>query len=160
MIVRTREWREANPDKYQAHVDKEANRLKEKRLVSDEYRLAANETNRERYHKTKHQHRAKFMVRTAKRRAKELGFDFNISEEDVIIPTHCPILGVELVLNEGKLAGNSASLDRIDSSKGYVKGNVWVISHKANAMKSNATLAELKLFAMWVNSLDPTVDAA
>ena len=94
------------------------------------------------------------------KKAKELGFDFNISEEDVIIPTHCPILGVELVLNEGKLAGNSASLDRIDSSKGYVKGNVWVISHKANAMKSNATLAELKLFAMWVNSLDPTMDAA
>ena len=37
------------------------------------------------------------------------------------------------------------SLDRIDSSKGYVKDNIWVISHKANSIKNNATLTELKL---------------
>lgn len=40
---------------------------------------------------------------------------------------------------------NSASIDRIDNDKRYVKGNVWIISTKANRIKSNATLAELEL---------------
>jgi hypothetical protein len=40
---------------------------------------------------------------------------------------------------------NSYSLDRIDSNKGYVKGNVWVISRRANVIKNNATLEELEL---------------
>jgi len=31
-------------------------------------------------------------------------------------------------------------------SKGYVKGNVWVISHRANTMKSNADLDEMIMF--------------
>ena len=40
---------------------------------------------------------------------------------------------------------NSPSLDRIDPTKGYVKGNVWIISHKANVFKSYATHEELKI---------------
>jgi len=45
---------------------------------------------------------------------------------------------------EGKVSDNSYSLDRIDPSKGYVKGNVEVISHRANTLKSNATIEELE----------------
>lgn len=33
----------------------------------------------------------------------------------------------------------------IDSSKGYIKGNVWVVSKRANTIKNNATLEELEL---------------
>ena len=131
-------------------MNKEASRLKSRRQFDEEYRLAANEATRKHYHKVKYEYRAKFMVRTAKRRAKQLGLDFNLEESDVIVPEVCPILGLELVLNEGKLCAASASLDRIDSSKGYVKGNVWIISHKANAMKNNATAEELIKFALWI----------
>ena len=46
----------------------------------------------------------------------------------------------------------SPSLDRIDPNKGYVKGNVQVISRLANIMKSNASPEELRAFANWVNT--------
>jgi hypothetical protein len=46
--------------------------------------------------------------------------------------------------SNGESIDNSPSLDRIDTSKGYVKGNVWVISWRANKLKSDATLAELE----------------
>lgn len=88
----------------------------------------------------------KRMLIAAKGRAKRDGVDFNITTEDIIIPKYCPLLGVELTNGHGKGGWkiNSASLDRIDSTKGYIKGNVWVISFRANAIKHNATIEELE----------------
>jgi len=82
----------------------------------------------------------------AKYRARQKGWDFSIDKEDVVIPDKCPLLGIELVCHRGKGShqGNSPSLDRIDPSKGYIKGNVWVISNRANTLKNDATLQELK----------------
>lgn len=42
---------------------------------------------------------------------------------------------------------DSYSLDRIDSSRGYVKGNIWVISLRANRIKNDSTVEELRLIA-------------
>jgi hypothetical protein len=86
----------------------------------------------------------------AKKRAKAKGVPFSIAPADVTIPDICPLLGVPLKRGSGVLGPNSPSLDRIDASLGYVVGNVWVISHRANAIKSNATLAEFRrLLAAW-----------
>jgi hypothetical protein len=58
---------------------------------------------------------------------------------------YCPVLGIELLYGgTGSIKDNSASIDRFDTTKGYIKGNVWIISHKANRMKSNATLDEIE----------------
>jgi hypothetical protein len=69
---------------------------------------------------------------------------FNLDETlDCCIPKVCPVLGLYLAVGTGTVTANSPTLDRIDPSKGYVSGNVHVISHKANSIKSNATPAEI-----------------
>lgn len=87
------------------------------------------------------------LLGAARARSKKYGFEINIEESDIFIPKICPLLGIEIKVSSEKVSANSPSLDRIDSSKGYVKGNVWVISHKANTMKSNATLEEFLTMA-------------
>jgi hypothetical protein len=92
------------------------------------------------------------MVSGARKRAKAKHLDFNIDNEYVrsLIVTHCPVLKIPLEWstlreNGSSPLANSPSLDRIDPLKGYVKGNVWIISNKANMIKNNATHEELKL---------------
>lgn len=79
----------------------------------------------------------------SKKRAIKKGIDFDIEVSDIVIPEKCPILGIVLKVEEGSSGAASPSLDRVDPTKGYVKGNVWVISHKANTVKSDLTLQEL-----------------
>jgi len=67
----------------------------------------------------------------------------------------CPILKIPLQYANGKLCDNSATLDKFDVSKGYVPGNVWIISDKANRMKSDATLEELKKVYVYMTSPIP-----
>lgn len=86
----------------------------------------------------------KELLRAAKQRALQKGLDFDITIDDIVLPENCPLLGIKLQTHDYKASGNSYSIDRIDSSKGYIKGNVWVISKRANTLKNNATLEELK----------------
>jgi len=81
----------------------------------------------------------------AKVRAKKKGIEFNIELDDVVIPERCPMLRIPLRESAKKLDDNSPTLDRRDGTKGYVKGNIRVISYKANRSKSNLTLEEMKL---------------
>ena len=87
----------------------------------------------------------------SKSRAKVANLEFNLSKEDIIIPEKCPYLGIELLNIIGdRSIKNKISLDRIDSSLGYIKGNVQVISWQANCMKNNASKEELIEFAKGV----------
>jgi hypothetical protein len=91
----------------------------------------------------------KILVVWARSRAKKNGTEFKITHDDLTWPTHCPVLGIELIYGARsagtKLRDNSPSIDRIDPSVGYVPGNVMIISFRANAMKRNATPQELVL---------------
>jgi hypothetical protein len=88
------------------------------------------------------------MFNEARRRALKEGLEFNIELEDVKIPDVCPILNIPIrqkPFDGLRIASpNSPSLDRIDNTKGYVKGNVRVISTKANTRKSDLTLEDIK----------------
>jgi hypothetical protein len=79
---------------------------------------------------------SKYLWSVAKSRAKKFGLEFNISIEDVVIPEFCPIIGCKLIKGNGHRP-DAPSLDRIDNSKGYIKGNVRVISREANLKKSS-----------------------
>jgi hypothetical protein len=84
----------------------------------------------------------------AKENSKRKGYEFNLDVEDIIIPTHCPYLGIKLNFGiEGNNSNDYYSIDRIDSSKGYVKGNIQIISRLANTMKNNATNEQLITFS-------------
>ena len=89
---------------------------------------------------SKQQNAARTMQRrlydSAKSRSTKKGRDFGIEMEDIVIPDVCPVFGIPLT---------EPSIDRIDSSKGYVKGNIRVISLRANHLKNNATAAEMRL---------------
>jgi hypothetical protein len=85
----------------------------------------------------------------AKKRSKEKNLPFNLDISDIVIPEYCPYLGLKLesFSQRGDPRMNVSSLDRIIPELGYVKGNVEVISHLANTMKSNANKDQLVKFA-------------
>lgn len=83
------------------------------------------------------------MLRGAKSRAAKAGLPFNLTLDDIVIPDQCPIFGTDLVLGQGQASDASPSLDKIIPALGYVRGNVLVISNRANRIKNNATIAEL-----------------
>ena len=91
-----------------------------------------------------------YMFHGAKRRAKKKKIEFSINILDIKIPKVCPLLKIPIKTGISKLQENSPSLDRINSNKGYIKDNIWVISYKANAVKNNCTINELELL---VNNL-------
>jgi hypothetical protein len=82
------------------------------------------------------------MLIAAKGRAKRLNIPFDLITEDIVIPEICPVLGIKLERSLSRFNNNSPTLDRIQPDLGYTKGNVRVISHRANALKSNMTLEE------------------
>jgi len=85
--------------------------------------------------------RAKF--RSKKANATRLGYEFNINFGDIDFPTHCPIFGIELdYFTEHSWQDNSPSFDRINPNLGYIKGNVAIISMRANRIKNNGTAEE------------------
>ena len=62
----------------------------------------------------------------------------------------CPYTHIELYVHKYGKQNNDhrylASLDRIDSSKGYIKGNVQFVSTSINYMKNNMTDKQTKDF--------------
>lgn len=92
----------------------------------------------------------KAMLSNARLRALKVGIPFDITEDDIVIPERCPVLGIKLIPGVGKTHRNSPSLDRVIPHLGYIKGNVMVISQKANVMKNDASGEELEAFAHWI----------
>lgn len=125
----SRQYRQENPDvvkdNWQSYYERNKERLKARQ--KEKYR-----TNTVRH-----------LLYAAKQRSEKFGFPFDINESDLVIPEKCPILGIPLEIG-GRFKANSPSIDKIVPEKGYVKGNVAIMSFRANQIKGTATLTELK----------------
>ena len=90
-------------------------------------------------------------LQDAKSRSRVKNLEFNITLEylESIYPDDslCPLLSIPLDWSTPPNHPSTPSLDRIDSSKGYIKGNVQWVSWRANRLMSNATPDELLMLA-------------
>lgn len=100
-------------------------------------------------------HPEKWMLKRTKARAAKRGVLFDLSKDDIVIPEYCPVLGIKLEQGRNRKFPNSPSLDRIIPAKGYVKGNVAVISLRANQIKNDASIEDLQKVIDW---LKKTID--
>jgi hypothetical protein len=127
----------------------------------DENRERFNELHRANYQKNAPKRRAawriarlkyrqnsplKYLVNLAASRSRNRGVEFSITPNDLSMPMHCPLLGIPLDM-KGLNHDSKPSIDRIDNTRGYVPGNVIIVSQRANRIKSDATSAELNLMA-------------
>ena len=89
-----------------------------------------------------------YIIRNSKYCAKRREIPFDLKYTDFELPEYCPILGIKIEYGAGSdgNAPNHASLDRIDNTKGYIPGNVMIVSRLANAMKNEASFEQLQSF--------------
>lgn len=98
------------------------------------------------------------MVKSARSRAKKEGIPFDIDEhyvKELGIPEYCPVLGIKIDLeNEDERKDASPSLDKFYPENGYVKGNVQIISWRANRIKNDGSPEEWLRIAEWCQQED------
>ena len=89
--------------------------------------------------------------RKKKYNAEKQGIEFTVKFSELVFPQHCPILGIELdYLSLDGRQENTPSFDRKDPSKGYVSGNVFVVSWRANRIKNDGTAEEHRRISEWM----------
>ena len=95
----------------------------------------------------------KNLLKVARVRARKAGIPFDLAVSDIRITELCPVLGIRLLsVDDRSGIDNAPTLDKIEPSLGYVRGNVCVISHRANRLKSDASLDELKAVVAYVEA--------
>jgi hypothetical protein len=98
---------------------------------------------------------AREMLRCKQPNAKAHGLEFSITEKDILpLPVRCPVLGIRInwAAGSGRF-DDGPSIDRIDSSLGYITGNVRVISMRANRLKSDATVEEMRRILQYMEQV-------
>lgn len=104
------------------------------------------------------------MLQKAKHSAKQRGIEFTITEADIEWPTHCPVFGIELCYERDKKMpqrDNYPTFDRRDNSKGYVPGNVFVVSWRANRAKWDMPVKEVEaLLAYMKGQIAPSLTSS
>lgn len=95
---------------------------------------------------------SKEIYRKLKQSAKKRNIEFTITVSDIndlSFPITCPVLGIPLRWHREMAQDDSYSVDRVDTTKGYIPGNLEVISLKANRAKNNLTEEEIKKFIQY-----------
>ncbi len=133
-----REYRKNNPEIIQENWDSYYARNKEKLKAKQKIKYRENPI--------------RHILYAAKQRAEKFGYPFEVTENDLTLPEVCPVLGIPLKIGGRKY--DSPSIDKIIPELGYVKGNVAIVSLRANQMKGTATLAELKKLVKFLEEFE------
>jgi len=114
-------------------------------------------------HASDPEQRKRWLLERIRAKCKKQNIPFNLTIEDLVIPDVCPVLGIPLKFGVKGYAfrdrrgvqtpDDSPSADRIDPDGGYVKGNVVIVSYRANLIKTNATVDELVKIADYYSKL-------
>ena len=100
------------------------------------------------------EYRLQMLLNASKQRAKlnDREHDINVEDIKAIYPIDgcCPIFGIKLEFNEAGFRDSSPSIDRINSTKGYTRDNIQVISWKANRIKGAASLQDLEMLVAYL----------
>jgi hypothetical protein len=94
-----------------------------------------------------------YILWQVKARAKRNNIPFNLTHDDIVIPSICPVLGIPIQISDGNATWNSPSVDRHNPQLGYITGNISIISHRANTIKSDASVKELQQVLAYIQSL-------
>jgi len=109
-------------------------------------------SNKERFRNMVLSDPARYLWYKAKVRARDQNAPFTITPEDLIVPKTCPVLGIPLSHGDGKWHAGSPTVDRRIPTLGYVKGNVRVISWRANDLKKDGTLDEFRRIVAYMEN--------
>lgn len=152
--AQVRAWMDKNPGYNQQHY------LKNKQHYKEQLQ--------KKYRETKENEPWRLMLRNVRARAKERGLEFDLDAEFLksIWTDTCPVLGIPLKSavhpsggtrhsSRSKPHDNSPTLDRIDSSKGYTKNNVIIMSYRANMIKNCGTIQEHELIVEFMRKRSP-----
>lgn len=94
------------------------------------------------------------MLAAARQRARKAGLVCTLTLDDIVIPSRCPVFGIPIEHQTGKRqSDNSPSIDRIVPSLGYTKSNAVIVSFRANRIKNDATVEELKRLVQFYEEL-------
>jgi hypothetical protein len=152
----TKKWKKENNEKMNA-TRREYYRKNSKKIIQQQIDgINANPVRRKNinnywreYTKTNYENR---LLTSIKARAKKKGIDFNLDLSDLVIPEFCPKTGIKLdkhLENIGSKSYNkyydTPSVDRIDNTKGYTKGNIQIVCYWYNVAKLTFTEDEMML---------------
>jgi len=82
--------------------------------------------------------------------ARRRGIEFSLCREDIVIPNKCPVLGIDLDWSAGAFSPPYPTIDRINNAKGYIRGNVAIISWQANRLKGDASIEDLEAILVYM----------
>lgn len=98
--------------------------------------------------------RKSHIMKRLQKNAERDGTEFLITKDDLNWPEFCPVFGIKLnYFGNIKDRNYSPSIDRINPNFGYIKGNVHIISNRANTIKQDATVKELRLLTDFLEKL-------
>ena len=92
------------------------------------------------------------LVNGARARSRKSGIPFDLSADDLVLPERCPVLNIPIQPGEATTP-NSPSIDRLNPELGYVRGNVVIVSHLANRIKTDATPPQIRAVADWLDTV-------